>query len=72
MISVVSCAYADVCSALDAILGGYAHMPGLRLTCEQACRLYALNDARCQGMFDALVDAGFLSRGSDGTYVRAA
>jgi hypothetical protein len=71
MISIVSCAYADVDSSLDAILGGYAHMPGLRLTCEQACRLYALNDARCQGMFDALVDAGFLSRGTDGAYVRA-
>ena len=71
MISVVSCAYTDVRSALDAILGGYAHMPGLRLTCEQACRLYGLNDARCQGMFDALVDAGFLSRSSGGTYIRA-
>ena len=46
-------------------------MPGLRLTCEQACRLYELSDARCQGMFDALVDAGFLSRGADGSYVRA-
>jgi hypothetical protein len=71
MIAMFSCAYADVESALDAILGGYAHMPGLRLTCEQACRLYSLSDARCQGMFDALVDTGFLARGADGTYVRA-
>jgi hypothetical protein len=71
MIAMVSCAYADVESALDAILGGYAHMPGLRLTCAQACRLYSLSDARCQGMFDALVDAGFLTRGADGAYVRA-
>jgi hypothetical protein len=71
MISIMSCAYADVGSSLDAILGGYAHMPGLRLTCEQACRLYELSDARCQGMFDALVDAGFLRRSADGVYVRA-
>ena len=71
MISIVSCAYADVDSSLDAILGGYAQMPGLRLTCEQACRLYELSDARCQGMFDALVDAGFLRRCADGVYVRA-
>jgi hypothetical protein len=71
MISIVSCTYADVDSSLDAILGGYAHMPGLRLTCEQACRLYGLSDARCQGMFDALVDAGFLRRSADGVYVRA-
>jgi hypothetical protein len=71
MLSFHSCAYADVQSALDVILGGYAHAPGLRLTCEQASRLWALGDARCQGMFDALVDAGFLRRGSDGAYMRA-
>jgi hypothetical protein len=71
MLSIVSCAYADVDSALDAILGGYAHIPSLRLTCEQACRLYELSDARCQGMFDALVDAGFLRRSADGAYVRS-
>jgi hypothetical protein len=71
MIAIVSCAFSDVDSALDAILGGYAHMPGLRLTCAQACRLYELSDARCQGMFDALVDAGFLQRSADGVYVRA-
>ena len=71
MLSLVSCAYADVGSSLDAILGGYAHTPGLRLTCEQACRIWGLGDARCQGMFDALVDTGFLSRTLDGSYVRA-
>ena len=69
--SMFSCAYVDVGSALDAILGGYAHTPGLRLTCEQACRIWALGDARCQGMFDALVDAGFLTRAVDGTYGRS-
>jgi hypothetical protein len=71
MISIVSCAFSNVDSALDTILGGYAHIPGLRLTCEQASRMWALGDARCQGMFDALVDAGFLTRSSDGAYVRA-
>lgn len=71
MLSFVSCAYADVDSALDAILGGYAHVPGLRLTHQQACRAWTLDDARCQGMLDALVDAGFLRLGSDGAYVRA-
>jgi hypothetical protein len=71
MMSIFSCAYADVGSALDAILGGYAHTPGLRLTCQQACLIWGLGDARCQGMFDALVDAGFLTRGPDGAYGRA-
>jgi hypothetical protein len=68
--SINSCASSHVGSALDAILGTYAHMPGLRLTCEQASRLWALEDVRCQGLFDALVDAGFLTRGSDGAYMR--
>lgn len=67
----VSCADSDVGSTLDVILGGYAHTPGLRLTCEQANQRWALGDARCQGMFDALVDAGFLTRAADGTYTRA-
>jgi hypothetical protein len=70
MLSFPSCAFADVESALDAILGGYAHAPSLRVTHEQACRLWALSDARCQGIFDALVDAGFLRHSADGTYSR--
>jgi hypothetical protein len=71
MLCLVSCACADVGSALDAILGGYAHIPGLRLTAEQACRVWGLDETRCQGMFAALVDAGFLRIGADGAYVRA-
>jgi hypothetical protein len=71
MLSFISCAYADVDSALDTILGGYAHVPGLRLTRQQASRIWTLDETRCRGMFDALVDAGFLRVGSDGAYVRA-
>lgn len=71
MLSFVNCSYADVESALDTILGGYAHVPGLSLTRQQACRLWMLDPTRCQGIFDALVDAGFLRLGSDGAYSRA-
>ena len=71
MISSVCCAYTNIDTALDSILAGYALVPGLRLTCAQACRIWTLGDARCQGMFDALVDAGFLRRGADGAYVLA-
>jgi hypothetical protein len=67
----VSCSFAPIGDTLDTILGGYAHVPGLRLTCDQACRIWALDDARCQGIFDALVDAGFLRRGHDGAYMLA-
>ena len=68
--TIFSCACADVGSVLDTVLGGYAHTPGLRLTLAQACRIWLLGDARCQGVFYALVDSGFLSRGADGTYAR--
>lgn len=71
MLQFVSCANADVESALDTILGEYAHVPGLKLTCAQACRVWMLDGTRCQSIFDALVDAGFLRRGIDGAYVRA-
>ena len=71
MWSFFSSAYADVDSALDMILGSYAHAPGLRVTPQQASRLWALGDARCQGMLDALVDAGFLQLSGDGAYVLA-
>jgi len=71
MMSFMSCAYADVESTVDMILGGYAHVPGLRLTRDQACRVWALDETRCQGIFDAMVDAGFLRRGTDGAYIRA-
>ena len=65
-----SCEYMNVDRVLDVILGGYAHTPGLRLTLAQACRVWSLGDARCQGFLDALVDAGFLTRGADGAYAR--
>lgn len=45
-------------------------MPGLRLTLEQAQRLCGVEPALCRQVLDALVDAHFLSRKSDGAYAR--
>jgi DNA-binding GntR family transcriptional regulator len=45
---------------LNRIRGEFLEMPGLRLTCEQAQRLYGLDRALCQRALDRLVDAGFL------------
>ena len=47
-------------------------MPGLRLTCEQAQRLYGLDPALCQRALDRLVDAGFLCVRPNRTYARIA
>lgn len=57
---------------LTRIRAEYLEMPGLRLTLEQARRLYGVERALCQIVLDALVDARFLCVKSDGAYVRVA
>lgn len=45
-------------------------MPGLRLTREQAQRLYGLEQTLCQRALDRLVEARFLCVKPNGTYGR--
>jgi hypothetical protein len=56
---------------LKRVRGEYLEMPGLRLTGAQASRLWGLDSTICQRLLDALRDAQFLTRTSDGRYVRA-
>ncbi len=49
----------------------YLEMPGLRLTVDQARRLCGVDAETCARILDALVDAGFLSRGRDSRYSRS-
>lgn len=60
---------------VDAVLlrvrGEYLEMPGLRLTPAQAQRLWGLDATAAQSVIEALVDARFLRRRPDGTFVRA-
>jgi hypothetical protein len=44
-------------------------LPGLALTLPQARRLWALQDAECRALLDALVAEGFLRVRSDARYV---
>jgi hypothetical protein len=53
---------------LARIRGEYREMPGLRLTFEQACRLWHLDAARCRSVLDALVAEKFIHRTLDGSY----
>lgn len=55
---------------LERIQGEYRQLPGLRLTRSQAQRLWHLDRVVCDGLLLALVDARFLSRAPDGTFVR--
>jgi hypothetical protein len=50
------------------VRGEYLEMPGLRLSVDQASRLWALERAFCQEVLDALVGADFLQRDRDGRY----
>ena len=52
------------------VRGEFLEMPGLRLTMQQARRLWRLDETVCDAVLAALVDAHFLGRTSDGSFVR--
>ena len=52
------------------IRGEFLEMPGLRLTPQQAKRLWRLDEISCEAVLDALVDARFLAKTRDGAFVR--
>jgi hypothetical protein len=47
----------------------YLEMPGLKLTAQQASRLWHLDAAASATLLESMVDAGVLSRAKDGAYV---
>jgi hypothetical protein len=49
----------------------YLEMPGLRLTSEQAQRLWGLDRQSCSEILAELVATSFLTRTPDGRYARA-
>ena len=51
------------------IQGEYLEMPGLRLTPAQAQRLWGLTRHECESLMHALLDARFLKRTRDGSFV---
>jgi hypothetical protein len=55
---------------LQRIQGEFVEMPGLRLTPEQAQRLWGLERDVCDALLGALVDAKFLAQTCDGAFVR--
>ena len=56
---------------LHRVRNEYLEMPGLRLTLEQAQRLWHLRRPECEELLVTLVDAGFLSKTRAGAFVRA-
>jgi hypothetical protein len=48
----------------------FLEMPGLRLTAPQARRLWNLDPTMCEALLSALVDAKFLLRTREGSFMR--
>ena len=57
-------------NTIERIQAEFAEMPGLRLTPPQIQRLCGVDPVMCAAVLDALVDANFLTRRSDGKYAR--
>jgi hypothetical protein len=55
---------------LQRIRSEFAEMPGLRLTREQAMRLWSLPEDTCERIFGELEQAGSLRRLENGAYGR--
>jgi DNA-binding IclR family transcriptional regulator len=56
--------------AVERLKGVFLEVPGTQLTAAEASRLSGLEIARCEPILDALVSAGFLTRGRDGRFRR--
>jgi hypothetical protein len=48
----------------------FLEMPGLKLTTEQATRLFALDRALCRSVLTTLVESGFLIQSKDASFAR--
>jgi hypothetical protein len=44
-------------------------MPGLRLTCDQACRLWHVDVSTCEELLERLVREGCLCKTHSGFYI---
>ena len=54
---------------VDRIRAEYAALPGLKLTRDQACRLWGVDDEHCTAAFEILLAEGFLHRTGTGKFV---
>jgi hypothetical protein len=52
------------------VQGEFLEMPGLRLTEQQARRLWGLDADSCKALLSALVEARFLFRTGEGAFMR--
>jgi hypothetical protein len=56
----------------DRVRGEFLEMPGLRLTPQQASRLWAVDRSTSEWILNRLTSTGFLARTREGAYLRLA
>jgi DNA-binding IclR family transcriptional regulator len=56
----------------DRVRGEFLEMPGLRLTPQQASRLWAVDRSTSERILNRLTSTGFLARTREGAYLRSA
>ena len=56
-------------SLVARVRGEFFEMPGLRLTFEQACRLWQVDVSTCEKLLDHLVREGCLCKTDSGFYI---
>ena len=61
----------DFVRLLEIVRGEFLEMPGLRLTRQQARRLWALDADTCDAVLSTLEGSGFLRRTREGKYMLA-
>ena len=60
-----------ITDAVNRLKGTFLEIPGTKLKPAEAARLCGLEPPVCGIVLDALKDAGFLRRASDGSFTRA-
>ena len=65
-------ATARVTKALDYLKRNFSETPEMQLSIGEAAQLTELDDDTCQVVLEALEDARFLKRGSNGQFMRRA
>lgn len=58
-------------SLLARIRSEFLEMPGLKLTLQQACRLWNTNESTCRDLLAELVREGFLFHAPSGAFIAA-
>lgn len=61
----------DQLQLLHRVRAEFSEMPGMRLTTEQAMRLWSLDRATCEGVLDELITTRFLERDAFGRYKKS-